>query len=85
VLSKECWIISGSFRLESRLVLKIQCGNSHCVHDGLSSIAAVLQDDCKMLKHPHLTPCCRIAVQLRVTEKELLQAAEEYVKQRIKA
>ncbi|GFG32224.1 hypothetical protein Cfor_02037 [Coptotermes formosanus] len=44
-----------------------------------------VEDDCKILKHAHLTPCYRMAVQLRVTEKKLLEAAEEYVKQRIKA
>lgn len=67
------------------LVLKIQCGNSHCVHDCISSIVAVLQDDCMILKRPDLTPCRRIAVQLRMTEKKLLAAAEDYVKQQIKA
>lgn len=73
-------------------VLKIQCGNSHCVHDCVSSIAAVLQDDCAVLqddcvtlKRPNLTPCHRIAVELRMTEKKLLAAAEDYVKQQIKA
>ena len=67
------------------LVLKIQCENSHCVHDCLSSIAAVLQEDCMLLKKPNLTPCQRIAVQLRMTEKKLLAAGEDYVKQQIKA
>jgi hypothetical protein len=67
------------------LVQKIQCGNRHCVRDCLSSIAAVLQDDCKTLKSPNLTPCFRVAVQLRVTERKLLEAAEEYVKRQIKA
>lgn len=67
------------------LVLKIQCGNSHCVYDCLSSIAAVLQDDSMLLKRPNLTSCHRIAVQLRVTEKKILAAAEDYVKQQMKA
>jgi len=67
------------------LVLKIRCGNSHCVYDCLRSIAAVLQDDCMLLKRPDLTPSHRIAVQLRMTEKKILAAAEDYVKQQMKA
>ena len=67
------------------LVLKIQCGSSHCVLDFLSSIAALLQNDRMIVNRPDLTPCHRIAVQLRMTEKELLAAAEDYVKQQIKA
>jgi hypothetical protein len=38
-----------------------------------------------ILKRPNLTPCHRIAVQLRMTEKKLLAAAEDYVKQQMKA
>jgi len=67
------------------LDMKIQCGNSHCVYDCFSSISAVLQDDDKTLKRPNLTPCHRIAVQLRVAEKKILAAAEKYVKQQMKA
>jgi hypothetical protein len=44
----------------------------------------MLQEDYKKLKHPWLTPCSRLVVQLRISEKVLLDAAEEYVKQRIK-
>jgi len=44
-----------------------------------------MEDDCMILKRPNLTPCHRIAVQLRMTEKKLLAAAEDYVKQQIKA
>ncbi|KAJ9592062.1 hypothetical protein L9F63_001401 [Diploptera punctata] len=43
-----------------------------------------LQEDCEILKHPGLTPCFRLAIQLRITEKRILKTAEEYVKQRIK-
>lgn len=43
-----------------------------------------LEEDYRKLKHPWLTPCSRLAVQLRISEKVLLDAAEEYVKQRIK-
>ncbi|XP_023727954.1 actin-histidine N-methyltransferase isoform X3 [Cryptotermes secundus] len=43
-----------------------------------------LEEDCKKLKNPLLTPCSLLAVQLRISEKLLLDAAEEYVKQRIK-
>jgi hypothetical protein len=44
----------------------------------------MLQEDSKKLKHSWLTPCSRIAVQLRLSEKMLLNDAEEYVKQHIK-
>ncbi|XP_021918937.1 histone-lysine N-methyltransferase setd3 isoform X2 [Zootermopsis nevadensis] len=43
-----------------------------------------LEEDCTKLKHLQLTPCSRLAVQLLITEKKLLEAAEEHVKQRIK-
>jgi hypothetical protein len=49
-----------------------------------SNISVMLQEDCEKLKHPSLTPCSRLAVQLRISEKMLLDTAEEYVKQRIK-
>lgn len=71
-------------RLESMSTMKTQCGNNRYVHDYHSNISAMLQEDCKKLKHPRLTPCSRLAVQLRISEKMLLDAAEEYVKQRIK-
>jgi hypothetical protein len=38
-----------------------------------------------LLESPALTPCQRIAVQLRVTEKKILAATEDYVKQQMKA
>ena len=50
----------------------------------VSMMNLILQEDCEILKHPGLTPCFRLAIQLRITEKRLLKTAEEYVKQRIK-
>jgi len=44
-----------------------------------------LDEDCMFLNRPDLTPCQRIAVQLRVTEKKILAATEDYVKQQMKA
>lgn len=44
-----------------------------------------LDYDCMLLENPALTPCQRIAVQLRVTEKKILAATEDYVKQQMKA
>jgi len=66
------------------LFVKIQCVNSQYVCNHHIITTAMLQEDCEMLKHPRLTPCSRLAIQLRVTEKKLLEAAEQYVKQRIK-
>ncbi|XP_069688824.1 actin-histidine N-methyltransferase [Periplaneta americana] len=48
------------------------------------SYTTMLEEDYELLRHPGLTPCFRLAIQLRITEKKLLTAAEEYVKQRIK-
>jgi hypothetical protein len=64
--------------------MKIQLGINCYVHNCYSNISAMLQEDSKKLKHSWLTPCSRIAVQLRISEKMLLHDAEEYVKQHIK-
>lgn len=51
----------------------------------LSAYPTTLQADLELLNGGSLTsPCQRLAVQLRVTEKQILQGALEYVEQRIR-
>jgi len=49
------------------------------------SYSTSLEEDCRILERNNLTPCHRMAVQLRMTEKKLLAGAEDYVKQQLKA
>jgi hypothetical protein len=84
LLNEENVSSSWSVRIEPTSTMKTQLGNNLYVHNCYSNISAMLQDDIIKLDHLWLTSCSRIAVQLRISEKMLLNDAEAYVKQRVK-
>jgi hypothetical protein len=79
-MNKVIW----SVIMDYMLILKMYFVSSQYLYDCHIWISAILQEDCKKLKNLRLTPCSHLAIQLRITEKKLLEATKEYVKQRIK-
>lgn len=50
----------------------------------LSSYKTTSEEDSKILANEELNPCMKLAIAMRLTEKNLLQMALNYTEQRIK-